>query len=338
MNAYSLRNLTHRYGKHPTLAIASLDVRQGAVTGLVGPNGSGKSTLLKVLAFLEPHASGELLFEEKQTAGRERACRREATLLLQEPWLLRRTVYDNIAYGLKLRGVSAGDADGRVRDALERVGLAERFASRPWFRLSGGEAQRVALAARLALRPRVLLLDEPTSGVDEASAALIREAVENAWRDHGTTIVVATHDLSWLHGVATQVVSLHRGRVVGDGAENLLQGVWRTNGDHIELRAGEQTLRAPKGPAPDCAVLSPSDIGIAREPAAPSDVLNPLNELSGVLTRMSFEQAGGGILGLVDCGGLTLRVRFSQERAQELNLVPGLVVHLSFPTDAVRFL
>ena len=336
MNAYSLRDLTHSYGRHPTLDVGSLDIRRGAVTGLVGPNGSGKSTLLKVLAFLEPHASGELLFEEKQTAGRESALRREVTLLLQESWLLRRTVYDNIAYGLKLRGLSAGAMDERVRDALERVGLHDRFASRPWFRLSGGEAQRVALAARLALRPRVLLLDEPTASVDEASAALIREAVENEARDHGTTIVVATHDLSWLHGVATQVVSLHRGRVIGDGAENLLQGAWRANGDHRELRAGGQVLRAPKGPdEPDCAVLSPSDVAIAREPASPTEALNAL---SGVLTRMSFERAGGDILGLVDCDGLALRVRFSQERAQELNLVPGLVVHLSFPPDAVRFL
>ena len=215
-NIYSLRNVTHSYGTHSALSIEELDIRRGSVVELRGPNGSGKSTLLKILAFLEPFA-GELLFDGSAARGREKELRREATLLLQEPYLLRRSVYENVAYGLKLRKLPRGEIDERVADSLGRVGLEPySFARRPWFRLSGGEAQRVALAARFALRPRVLLLDEPTAGVDEASAALIRDAVCGSARDTGTTIVIATHDTDWLRDVpASRVVTLRNGRISG---------------------------------------------------------------------------------------------------------------------------
>ncbi len=335
---YSLRNLRHSYGNHPTLDIASLDIPRGGVVGLIGPNGSGKSTLLKILAFLEPHTAGELDFEGERAKTRECALRREATLLLQEPYLLRRSVYDNIAYGLQLRNLQGRETDERARDALERVGLPYgKFAHRPWYRLSGGEVQRVALAVRLALRPKVLLLDEPTANVDESSAALIKEAVWHAWHDWGTTIVVATHDLIWLYEVATQVVSLYRGRVIGDGAENLLQGVWRTTDDYAELRVGERIVRAKRegGLESACAILNPSQVAVSKEaPASSPDI----NVLEGTLTQMSIERASGNILGVVDCGGLPLRARVSLETARQLNLYPGLLVYLSFPTGSLKFL
>ena len=219
MNAmiYSLRNVTHSYGARPALSIEALDIRKGALVELRGPNGSGKSTLLKILAFLEPF-NGELLFDGNAAKGRERELRREATLLLQEPYLLRRSVYENVAYGLKLRKLTRREIGERVTDSLNRVGLEpDQFARRQWFRLSGGEAQRVALAARLALRPRVLLLDEPTASVDDASAALIREAVCRSVRDAGTTVVVATHDTEWLNGIQpARIVTLRNGRIQED--------------------------------------------------------------------------------------------------------------------------
>ena len=218
-NIYSLRNVSHSYGAHPTLNIEALDVRRGSIVELRGPNGSGKSTLLKVLAFLEPF-SGELLFDGDAVRGKEMELRQEATLLLQEPYLLRRSVYENVAYGLRLRKLPRGEIASRVVNSLERVGLEpSRFARRPWYRLSGGEAQRVALAARLALHPRVLLLDEPTASVDEASAAMILEVMCRVTRDAGTTVIVATHDADWMSGVsafgmATQVVALRNGRIL----------------------------------------------------------------------------------------------------------------------------
>lgn len=338
MHIYSMRDLKHSYGNHPTLNIKSLDIPQSGAVGLIGPNGSGKSTLLKILAFLETPASGELLFEGETARKRERDLRMEATLLLQEPYLLRRSVGENIAYGLKLRNIRSEEIDGRVNDSLERVGLKpEKFIKRPWFRLSGGEVQRVALAVRLALRPKVLLLDEPTANVDESSAVLIKEAVWHAWHDWGTTIVVATHDLIWLHEVATQIVSLYRGQVIGDGAENLLQGVWRLRDGHAELRVGGGVVRAREEEffESPCAILNPSQITVHKEPFEPSP---ETNVLEGTLTQMSIERASGNILGVVDCSGLLLRARFPLETSRSLNLYPGLSVYLSFPVHSLKFL
>lgn len=336
---FSLRNLTHRYDGHPTLDIVSLDIPAGGVVGLIGPNGSGKSTLLKVLGCLLARRSGELLYNGLPVGGREREVRREVTLLLQEPYLMRRSVYANIAYGLKLRGVAPSEIEARAADSLARVGMAaEQFARRPWFRLSGGEVQRVSLAVRLALRPKVLLLDEPTANVDETSAVRIKEAVWRAWRDWGTTIVVATHDLVWLYEVATKIVSLYRGRAISDGAENLVQGDWARSGDRAVLPLRGQAISAmlPAGGQPlVCAALNPSSIAVGRERPAPDA---GLNILSGTMTQMSIERATGDILGVIDCGGVFLRARFPLSAAHDLNLYPGLAVHLSFSVSALTFL
>ena len=212
---YEIKNLKHRYGRGPlTLDLDFLSIKRGGICGLVGANGSGKSTLLKILAFLEPNFDGELSFCGAASRGREPFLRRQVTYLLQNPYLLKRTVYENIAYGLRLRGVTS-DLDERVRDSLRMVGLApESFAPRMWHRLSGGEVQRVALASRLALRTKVLLLDEPTANVDEHSAELVKSAVLSAWRDFGTTVVVATHDREWLNDISTDAIALNYGRIV----------------------------------------------------------------------------------------------------------------------------
>ena len=124
--------------------------------------------------------------------------RDRVALLPQEPFLLKRTVLTNVAYGLQIRKVRANRRE-RVAEALG-VGRARRPGVRPSARyaLSGGEAQRVALAARLILRPEVLLLDEPTTSVDAFSARLIRDAVLKARADWGTTLVIASHDRQWL--------------------------------------------------------------------------------------------------------------------------------------------
>jgi len=212
--AYRLADAAQVYAGREVLRVAALDIPAGRITGIAGPNGSGKSTLLRILAFLEAPVSGRMSFFGAPCGFEDEALRRQATLLTQEPYLLRRSVAGNVAYGLKVRGLGAGEAV--VGAALEMVGLApERFARRNWFELSGGEAQRVALAARLVLRPRVLLLDEPTASLDEDSARRIREAALAAREQWGATVVAVSHDMAWLHSLADSVVFMRGGQVVG---------------------------------------------------------------------------------------------------------------------------
>ena len=335
---YDIRNLRHRYENGPvTVDIDSLQITEGSVTGLVGPNGSGKSTLLRILAFLEP-AEGEILFGGAKTRGREVELRRGVTYLLQDSYLLKRTVFDNIAYGLKLRGETDGLTE-RVNEAMLRVGLSpEKFGERLWYRLSGGEVQRAALAARLALRPRVLLLDEPTANVDEASAQLVKEAALTAWKERGTTVIVATHDLVWLYEVSTDIFSLYRGRLAGRGAENLIQGVWSADGERAVRRAADgQIIFGFHGGKTDITtgVVSPSDVTLTREePSADGGK----NILRGSVSQMALERGEGSILVSTDIGGIVVKVRLTTEMAQSENLCPSSRVWASFPADKVRWL
>jgi len=209
----SLRNATQSYSGRTVLSVDALDVMPGAIVGLAGPNGSGKSTLLRLLAFLEPPASGEILFQGRPASTRPGAVHRDVTLLVQEPYLLKRSVFSNIAYGLKVRGKN--DIPAKVHRAMELVGLApEQFARRQWFELSGGECQRVALAARLVLKPRLLLMDEPTASLDEKSSRLVREAALFARNELGTGLVTASHDMTWLRDVSDCILHMEGSRIV----------------------------------------------------------------------------------------------------------------------------
>ena len=331
---YEIHNLRQSYERgRPNLDIAELSIDAGCVTGVVGPNGGGKSTLLKVLAFLIP-ASGEIIFDGRPAAGREREIRREVTYLLQESYLLKRSVFENVAYGLRLRGAEKRLIDTRVRESLEAVGLApDEFASRPWYRLSGGEVQRVALAARLALRPKALLLDEPTANVDEASAQLVMEAAVRASREYGAAVIVSTHDTAWLYEIASNVVSLYGGRVAGTGAENIFRGGWRREGGFMTRPfAGGQALFAWPARA---AVLNPSDITV-------SDKIPPfaenMNVLRGVVSQLTLERASGAVLLSADVSGSVVKARLSAEDTARLALRPSSEIFLSFSYSSLRWL
>ena len=209
---YHLKNLTQVYGDRTVLDVDRLDIQIGTITGLIGPNGSGKSTLMRILALLEKPAAGQITFQGQPLTKVPLDLRRQVTMLSQEPYLLKRSVQANVSYGLKLRGIS--DTRQQVSRALEKVGLdPKRFAQRSWRELSGGEAQRVALAARLVLKPKVLLLDEPTANVDRESSELILRAVLDARNQWGTTLIIISHQLTWLRQIADHILALDYGRL-----------------------------------------------------------------------------------------------------------------------------
>lgn len=208
----SLNRIRQTFSGRTVLSIDELDIQPGEIIGLAGPNGSGKSTLLRLLAFLDAPTSGEMMFMGMKTPNKPGAVHRQVTLLVQEPYLLKRSVHANVAYGLKVRKKS--DTTTKVHNALVQVGLEpESFSERQWFELSGGEAQRVALAARLVLKPKVLLMDEPTASLDMKSARLIREAALKAREQNKTSLVIASHDLPWLTEVSDKTIHLERGEI-----------------------------------------------------------------------------------------------------------------------------
>lgn len=181
------KNIRKYYGDRLALELAEFSLQTGETVVVTGPNGSGKSTLLLILAFLERMSSGELRFFGTDPA-------RRITLLLQEPYLFRDSVFRNVTLGLRLRGVSKG-LQARYEAAMEAVGFPEptKFAKRRSSQLSGGEKQRIALASRLIIDPVVLLLDEPTANVDRASSKIIKSALKR-YSLQGGAIVCATHE------------------------------------------------------------------------------------------------------------------------------------------------
>ena len=185
-----MQNVQHRYNGRTVLNIPEMNIAPGTITGLAGPNGSGKSTLLKILSLTEKCSSGTIYFEGKPALPFAREIRHRITMLPQETYLLKRSVFENIGYGLKIRN-GRKNLSSSVDEALDLVGLHHSFAGRQWHELSGGEAQRVALAARLILKPECLLLDEPTASVDMESALSIRRAVLLAKKEWGTTLILA---------------------------------------------------------------------------------------------------------------------------------------------------
>ena len=211
---YAVRNVTKRYGERTVLDVAHLDIRRGEILGIIGPSGMGKSTLLRLLNFLEPPTSGAIHFHGAAFNGSQEAplaLRRRVTTVFQQPMLLRRSVEANVGYGLRLRGEC--DSRGQLHAALEEVGLGD-LAHQPARTLSGGEAQRVALARAMILQPDALLLDEPTANLDPYNVGLIEQIVARLNREHGTTIVLVTHNVFQAKRLAHRAALMLDGRIV----------------------------------------------------------------------------------------------------------------------------
>jgi len=333
---YELREVTHSYNGRPVLEIPDLKIEKGSIIGITGPNGSGKSTLLRILAFLENPQTGNLFFNGIPVSGPDEAYRRKATLLLQDPRLLKRSVFENIAYGLKTRGLYSGMKQ-KVHHALFRVGLDPGyFSGRTWFELSGGEAQRVALASRLILEPEALLLDEPTASIDAQSARLISKAIMETRRDFGTTVILVSHDFDWAYSSCDEVISMHSGVIHSRGPENILQGPWNRCSDNMvcmNLDDG-QSITAPE-PAfkPLFGLLDPEDIilsGVIPENISTRNVIN------GLVTRMNLE-GRGSVLVSITAGGKTFISRVTHGSLDKMGLFPGSPVVLLFKATAIKW-
>ena len=201
------------------LDLPRFSLRPGEVVSLIGPNGSGKTSLLLSVICLLERAAGQVRWrgEEVTTPGAALALRRRVALLQQEPHLFDTTVRDNVASGLRLRGLGRTEIRGTVQASLERfrlVGLADRAART----LSGGEARRVSLARALAVAPDVLLLDEPFANLDAPTRQEITADLERSIRGAGLAAIVVTHDRTEALRLSDRMVVMKAGRVVQDAS------------------------------------------------------------------------------------------------------------------------
>jgi tungstate transport system ATP-binding protein len=353
----AVSGLRIRKGGAQLLDIPALAVATGETLALIGPNGAGKSTLLLALSGIEVPAAGELRYRgEPVPAGAAAlAYRRRVAMVFQEPLLFDTTVFENVAAGLRLRGLAREKIGRRVGENLERFRVGH-LADRSARTLSGGEAQRTSLARAMAVAPEVLLLDEPFAALDPQSREALIEDLSRTLRETGMTTVFATHDRAEAQRLADRVAVFEHGRLrqIGPvaevlrrpadafvasfvGVENLLPvrlaaagadgglaavlgseaaAAGGTNGG-ARLEIGEAAPMLRAGSA-GLLCVRPEDVAVA---AAGTRGVSPTgNQLHGCVTAVvpqgAFHRAS------IDCG-VRIVAAVSGHVARELALAPG---------------
>ncbi len=345
-------------GRRVVLQVPRLEVFPHEVLAIIGPNGAGKTTLLLALAALLPLQRGELRFRGRIVRPRDSlAYRRRIAVVLQEPLLLRGTVYDNVALGLRLRGLPENQLRERVHSWLNRLNIAH-LAHRPAKRLSGGEARRVSLARALAVQPDILFLDEPFNALDTPTRQQLLTDLQALFRAEGLTAVYITHDFGEALALGRRVAVVMDGRVqqVGTpqqvfsaprdvrvarfvGVETVLSGqVVRQAAGYLRLRldAGwemEAVGHLPPG-ARVYACLRPDQITLWRvEPPQASSARNRCQGRVRQLTTL-----GPVVKVVVDCHGEAVVAHITAASAADLRLHEGAAVWLTFKASAVHLI
>jgi cell division transport system ATP-binding protein len=212
-----LSHVHHAYGPYQTLTDLSLEIVKNELAFICGPSGAGKTTLLRLLYAGAQPSSGEIAIEGIRLQDTSRAdlplLRRKFGVIFQDYKLIpRRNVYENVALVLEVAGHRRALIPRRVRHVLRMVGM-ERHASSLPMRLSGGEQQRVAVARAVVGDPKIILADEPTGNLDEASAQAVMDLLQAAYI-RGATVVIATHDKAFVRRMGGRVFHLLQGRLV----------------------------------------------------------------------------------------------------------------------------
>ena len=349
-------DLSHSYGEREVLQGLSLSIGKGEVFALIGPTGAGKTTLLRIIDLLEVPGAGEIYFDGKciPRLGKQRLeIRRRMSFIHQKPQVFNLSVYDNVACGLRWRGEEKNMIAGKVDQILEMVGL-KGYKNRNARTLSGGEAQRVALARSLVLEPEVLLLDEPTANLDPVSTAKIEQLISYVARQHNTTMIMATHDMSQGQQLADRIGVLLDGKLVQTGnatdifrsprneevahfvgMENIIEGVIIANNEGIATVniAGNAIQAVSNYPAGKevYACIRPEDITLALS----STQSSARNSFQAKVTQVTFL----GPLSRVEINcGFRLVSLVTKISAEDLNLQVGREVYATFKATGVHIM
>ena len=223
-----IKDLNYIYGIGTPFEIKALDnvnleVEEGDFIGLIGHTGSGKSTLVQHLNGLMKPTSGDIIVDGENIVKKEanlKLLRQKVGLVFQYPehQLFEETVYKDIAFGPKNLGLDKDEIKLRVKDAMDAVGLDfEELKDRSPFELSGGQKRRVAIAGVIAMRPKVLILDEPTAGLDPHGRDEILGEVRDLFNNTGITIILVSHSMEDVAKMVKRILVMHNGKIVMDG-------------------------------------------------------------------------------------------------------------------------
>lgn len=212
------KNIEVERGGTIILNVSSFLIQKGEILSMIGPNGAGKTTLLQTLSYLLKPFQGEIYFKGEKVKSNHSVFeyRRRLAMVFQEPLLFDTTVYDNVASGLKIRGMKRSEMSGRITEQLDRFGIGH-LSDRSAKTLSGGEAQRTSLARAFALRPEILLLDEPFSSLDPPTRDSLIEDLEHILRQTRTTAIFATHDRLEALRLSNRIAVMNEGRILQTG-------------------------------------------------------------------------------------------------------------------------
>lgn len=220
-----VENLSYIYMKgtpfeKPALDNINLDIGAGEFTGIIGHTGSGKSTLIQHFNGLLKPASGRVLINGMDTAGKNlKELRKHVGIVFQYPehQLFEETVYKDIAFGLVKQGFSVDEIRSGVENAVNIVGLNREILEKSPFELSGGQKRRVAIAGVLAMKPQILILDEPTAGLDPRGREEIFGFIGNLHDSMGITIILVSHSMEDIARLVKRVIVMNKGRIYMDG-------------------------------------------------------------------------------------------------------------------------
>jgi sulfate transport system ATP-binding protein len=340
MMSIIVKDITRRFGGHTALDNVTVEVPNGELLALLGPSGSGKTTLLRVIAGLEVPDSGSVLYKDEDVT-RTSPRQRNVGFVFQHYALFRHmSVFENVAFGLRVRRETRKLVDERVRELLHLVrldGLERRYPAQ----LSGGQRQRVALARALAIRPKVLLLDEPFGALDAKVRQELRGWLRRLHEEIHVTSVFVTHDQEEAFEVADRVVVMNHGRVEQVGApaevfENpanafVMDFLGNVNVFHARVHNGRALVGSLEF---DCPEYSQRDAHSATLYVRPHElqIERSSNGVASMRARIDRINAAGSVtkIFLSALGSdVQLNVELSAERFDELSLKAGDTVYVA---------
>lgn len=229
MSLLEVKNLSKAYGEKQVVQKLRLSVKEGEILGFLGPNGAGKSTTVKMIVDVETKDEGSIHFEDEDITRRMKSFKKQLGVVPQEIAVYEDlSAYDNVNFFCSLYGYSGRELKARVKEALEFVGLWDRRKDMPG-KFSGGMKRRLNIACSIAHTPKLLIMDEPTVGIDPQSRYHILEAIR-ILNKRGTTVIYVSHYMEEIEALCNRIVLMDHGVVIEDMEKEALKAKYRIQG------------------------------------------------------------------------------------------------------------